>query len=42
MRRTANLTLLVDDFENNITNLRSILSMNKKIEILIGFTNTTD
>lgn len=42
MRRTANLTLLVDDFENNITNLRSILSMNKKIEILIGFTNTTN
>ena len=41
MRRTGNINLIADDLENNLTDTKHLLSINKKIEVLIGFTNTT-
>lgn len=42
MRRTCNLTLVADNTNNDLTNVENILSINKKIEVLVGFKNTTD
>ena len=42
MRRTGNINLIADDSENNLSNAKYLLSINKKIEILIGFKNTTE
>ena len=42
MRRVCNLTIIADNTNNNLTNIQNILSINKKVEILIGFDNTTD
>ena len=42
MRRTGNISLIADDYENDLTDTKNLLSINKKIEILIGFTNTTE
>ena len=41
MRRTANISLVVDNKEFDLKNVNSLLSINKKIEVLIGFVNTT-
>lgn len=41
MRRTGNLTMIADE-ENNLINIKNLLSINKKIEVLIGFINTTN
>jgi hypothetical protein len=42
MRRTGNVTLVASDTENNLSNVNYLLSINKKIETLIGFVNTTN
>lgn len=42
MRRTGNISLIADDYENNLTDTKYLLSINKKVQILIGFTNTTN
>jgi len=42
MRRTGNISLIADDYENDLTTTAHLLSINKKIEVLIGFVNTTD
>ena len=42
MRRTGNISLIADDDENDLTDTKNLLSINKKIQILIGFTNTTN
>ena len=42
MRRTCNITLVADQYENDLTDTKHLLSINKKIEILIGFINNTD
>ena len=42
MRRTGNISLIADDYENDLTDTKHLLSINKKIKILIGFTNTTE
>lgn len=42
MRRTGNLSMVADDYENDLTDTKHLLSINKKVEVLIGFTNTTD
>lgn len=42
MRRTGSLNLVLDDGESEITNIRHLLAINKKIEVFIGFLNTTD
>ena len=41
MRRTGNINLIADESGINLTNINSLLSINKKVEVLIGFTNTT-
>lgn len=41
MRRTGSINLIADDLENNLTDTKHLLSINKKIEVLIGLTNTT-
>jgi hypothetical protein len=42
MRRTGNISLVADEYENDLTDTKHLLSINKKIEVLIGFINTTD
>ena len=41
MRRTANISLVADEYVNDLTDTKHLLSINKKVEILIGFPNTT-
>lgn len=41
MRRTANITILAEEQENDLTNVDYDLSINKKIELEIGFKNIT-
>lgn len=41
VRRTANLTFLAADEENDLTDINNLLSLNKKVKMEIGFTNTT-
>ena len=42
MRRTANLSIVVKKDEYSDRDIRKILTINKKVQLLIGFTNTTD
>ncbi len=42
IRRTANLSVMIDDTNNNITSAKNLLSINKKINLQIGFINTTN
>lgn len=47
MRRTANLTLLVDPYStspiyHNITEIQNLISMNKKVKIETGYINTLE
>ena len=41
IRRTATLSVAIDDLINNITNTENLLSINKKVNLQIGFLNTT-
>ena len=41
IRRTCNLTMVADEYENDLTNVNSLISINKKVELEIGFLNTT-
>ena len=40
MRRTANITFLAEEVNNDLQNVDNILSINKKIQLLIGVENT--
>ena len=42
VRRTCNLTFLAKDGETTVTEVNNIISINKKVRVEIGFTNTTD
>ena len=42
IRRTATLSVYIDQTNNNITSAKNLLSINKKINLQIGFVNTTD
>ena len=42
MRRTGNINLIADEYNNDLTKTKNLLSINKKIQVLVGFTNTTD
>lgn len=42
LRRTANLTVLLDKDINKITNVKNLFSINKKIDLEIGYVNTTN
>ena len=41
LRRTCNLTILIDENNSNITSVRNSLSINKKIKLDIGIKNNT-
>ena len=41
MRRSGNLNMITNNYTNNLINIKYLLSINKKIEVLIGFKNTT-
>lgn len=42
IRRTCNLQMIADNADNDLTNIDNILSLNKKVKVEIGFTNTTE
>lgn len=42
IRRTCNLEIIADKKENNLTDIRGYLSINKKVSIKIGFLNETE
>ena len=42
MRRTCNLNMIVNQNNMSLTNTQNLLSINKKIEVLIGFVNNTE
>ena len=42
MRRTGSINLIANEYQNDLTKTKNLLSINKKIEVLIGFTNTTN
>ena len=42
VRRTCNLTLVADKKENNLTDIENLLSVNKKIKIMIGIEKSID
>jgi len=42
MRRTGNISLVADPYQSDLTDTKHLLSINKKIDLLVGFTNTTD
>ena len=42
MRRTCNINLVVDNSQGVLDNIKNLLTINKKIRVSIGFTNTTD
>lgn len=41
-RRQGSITMLVDDHNRNVYDVKNIISINKKISIEIGYVNTTD
>ena len=42
VRRTCNISVIANSYENNLADTRHLLSINKKIQLLIGFKNITD
>ena len=42
VRRTGNISFIPEEKENDLTNISNLLSMNKKIRILIGVENNID
>lgn len=42
VRRTCNLTMIAQEFENDLTNVNNLISINKKARLEIGFLNTTE
>ena len=42
IRRTCNLTMIAEQAENDLTNVNSLISINKKIYLETGFLNTTN
>ena len=42
LRRTCNLTFLAKEKNNDLEDIDNLLSINKKIQILIGFKNTSN
>ncbi len=42
MRRTATVQMLVDENSNKLTNLNNLISINKKVDLQIGFKNFTN
>lgn len=42
VRRTCNLNMVALDYENDLTNINNLLSINKKIDLEIGLLNKTE
>lgn len=42
VRRTCNLTMVAQEYENDLTNVNNLISINKKVKLEVGFLNTTD
>lgn len=42
IRRTCSLTMIANEYENDLTNINNIMSINKKVELEIGYLNTTE
>ena len=42
VRRAGNITFIAEEEENDLTDVDNLLSMNKKIKILVGIQNTVD
>ena len=42
VRRAGNITFLAEEEENDLTDIDNLLSMNKKVKVLVGFKNTID
>ena len=42
VRRTCNLSMVAEERENDLTNLDNLFSTNKRIEVEVGFLNTTN
>lgn len=42
VRRTCNLSMVAQEYENDLTNVDNLISINKKINLEVGFLNTTD
>lgn len=42
VRRAGNITFIAEEEENDLTDVDNLLSMNKKIKILVGIENTID
>jgi hypothetical protein len=42
IRRTCNLNLIASDLKNDLTDINNLFSINKKVDVEIGFLNTTE
>lgn len=42
IRRTCNLTMVAQEYENDLTNVNNLISINKKVKLEIGILNTTE
>ena len=42
VRRTCNITFVAEEADNNLTDIDNLLSMNKKIRVLVGLQNNVD
>ena len=42
IRRTCNLTMVAQEYENDLTNVNNLISINKKVDLEIGILNTTE
>ena len=42
VRRTCNITFMAEEADNNLTDIDNLLSMNKKIRVLVGLQNNVD
>ncbi len=42
VRRSGNLSMVADKYENDLTNVDNLISINKKMELEIGFLNETN
>lgn len=42
VRRTCNLTMVAQEYQNDLTNVNNLISINKKVDLEIGFLNTTE
>ncbi len=42
IRRNGSISIVADNYENDLTNINNLFSINKKIQLEVGFLNTTE